>query len=284
MQTAVFGAGYIGTRVLQRLAPDRAVAYSRTEVTGFAGHVVDLDRDPVTLTDIPRRILYTVPPSQHSEGDPRLARLLQALQEPPERFVYVSTTGVYGDLGSGVASEALAPAPVTPRALRRLAAEQMLQSWCAQHESRCIILRVPGIYGPGRLGLERIRAAEPVIREDEANPGNRIHADDLASAAIAALERNIPAGIYNIGDGDHRSSTWFTMTVARLAGLTAPPTVSREEAFRTFTRSRLSFLAEARQLDTRKMREVLGFLPKHANAEDGIRASLAEDGLLAALD
>jgi nucleoside-diphosphate-sugar epimerase len=121
-----------------------------------------------------------------------------------------------------------------------------------------------------------------LIREEDANPGNRIHADDLAAAAIAALTRNIPAGVYNIGDSDHRSSTWFTLTVARLAGLNAPPLVSRDEAFRTFGRSRLSFLAESRTLDTTKMREVLKFTPRYANAENGIRASLAEDGLLRA--
>ena len=282
MHTAVVGAGYIGTRVLRLLGPGQAVAFSRSAVDEFPARLLDLDGDVGLLGDIPRRILYTVPPPFRSDGDPRLARLLAALPEPPERIVYLSTTGVYGDLGNRVASESMAPAPGSPRARRRLAAEDLLQSWCAQHESLCIILRVPGIYGPGRLGLDRIEAREPVIREEESNPGNRIHADDLASAAIAALSRNIPAGIYNVGDGDPRSSTWFRLTVARLAGLEAPPMVSREEAFQTFPASRLSFLKESRRLDTRKMREVLGFQPQYADAEDGIRASLADDGRLPA--
>lgn len=280
MTTAVFGAGYIGTRVLALLGPEESIAVGRTSTRDFPFRRLDLDTGAMTVTDVARKILYTVPPSPASDGDPRLARLLAALNEAPERFVYLSTTGVYGDLGAAVASEASTPAAVTPRARRRLAAEEMLQSWCAQHASQCIILRIPGIYGPGRLGLERIRARVPVIREEEAHPGNRIHADDLAAATFAALMRNIPAGIYNVGDGDHRSSTWFTLTVARLAGLEAPPAVSRDNAMRTFPESRLSFLTESRTLDTRKMREVLAFEPRYANAEDGIRASLAEDGLL----
>ena len=279
-QTAVIGAGYTGTRVLRLLGAASGVAFSRSELPGFVSHRLDLDQDPAILAAMPRRVLYTVPPPQDSSGDARLARFLGALTEPPERIVYLSTTGVYGDLRASVASETTRPAPLTPRARRRLAAEEMLQSWCASHETLCIILRVPGIYGPGRLGIERIMAREPYIREEDANPGNRIHADDLAGASIAALSRNIPAGIYNVGDGDSRSSTWFGLTVARLAGLPPPPLVSRAEAERTFGTRRMSFLAESRTLDTQKMRQVMGFRPEYENAEDGIRASLAEDGLL----
>jgi nucleoside-diphosphate-sugar epimerase len=257
-----------------------SVAFSRSQVQGFASHRLDLDSDSAVLACIPRQILYTVPPPKDTSGDSRLARLLDVLVDPPERIVYLSTTGVYGDLGASSARESSPPAPLTPRARRRLAAEEMLQSWCELHETLCIILRVPGIYGPGRLGIERIAAREPYIREEDANPGNRIHADDLAGVSIAALTRNIPAGIYNTGDGDSRSSTWFALTVARLAGLPAPPLVSRAEAERTFGTKRLSFLKESRTLDTQKMRQVIGFRPKYGNAEDGIRASLAEDGLL----
>jgi nucleoside-diphosphate-sugar epimerase len=280
MQTAVIGAGYIGTRVLNLLGADSGVAFSRAETPGFTSHRLDLDKDATVLARMPRRILYTVPPSQGSTGDARLARLLDALEDPPERIVYLSTSGVYGNLAAASATETSPPAPLTPRARRRLAAEELLQSWCSLHETLCIILRVPGIYGPGRLGLERIIAREPYIRMKDANPGNRIHADDLAGAAIVALTCNIPAGIYNTGDGDSRSGTWFALTVASFAGLPAPPLVTRAEAERTFGAKRLSFLSESRTLDTRKMRQVMGFNPEYANAEDGIRASLAEDGLL----
>jgi nucleoside-diphosphate-sugar epimerase len=221
-----------------------------------------------------------VPPAGDSPGDPRLVRLLAALPEPPERIVYMSTSGVYGDCDGRTINESSLPAPATARAKRRFAAEEMLQAWCAQHESRCIIFRTPGIYGPGRLGIERISAGLAYIRDEDASPGNRIHADDLAAAAIAALTRNIPAGIYNVGDGDNRSGTWFALTVASLLGLPSPPLVSKAEALQSFSATRLSFLAESRVLDTLKMRDVLGFAPHYADAEDGIRASLAADGLL----
>lgn len=229
---------------------------------------------------MPPGILYTVPPSAASDGEPRLARLLTVLNPVPERIVYISTSGVYGDCGGELVSESRQPAPHTPRAKLRFAAEKLLQDWCSKSGSICIILRVPAIYGPRRLGVDRIIAGEPQIFEFESNPGNRIHVDDLSAAAIAALGRSIPRGIYNVCDGDFRSPTWFAQTVARLAGLAAPPLISRTAALATLPSSRLSFLQESRRLDTRKMHEVLGVQARYANAEDGIRESLREDGLL----
>jgi nucleoside-diphosphate-sugar epimerase len=279
MQTAVIGAGYIGSRVVERLADGETLAYGRSPAPGRTA--LDLDSDRLSIPPgASRRILYTVPPAAADTGDPRLARLLAALNPAPERFVYLSTSGVYGDCGGALVGETRDPSPGTDRAIRRHAAEQLLQSWCSKSAVRCIIFRVPGIYGPGRLGIDKIRAGAAFLRESEANPGNRIHADDLASAILIALERNIPAGTYNIADGDCRSNTWFATTVARLAGLSAPRLISRDEAQQTLPATRMSFLGESRRLDTRKMHQVLGFDPTFANAEDGIRASLRQDGLL----
>ncbi len=115
----------------------------------------------------------------------------------------------------------------------------------------------------------------PVLREEDATPGNRIHVDDLAACCVAALAPAIPAGLYNVGDNDHRSSTWFTGEVARQAGLPPPREISRAQAEREFSVQRMSFLRESRVVDTAKMRDVLGVTPRYANPEDGIRASLA---------
>ncbi|MDH4047976.1 MAG: NAD-dependent epimerase/dehydratase family protein [Gammaproteobacteria bacterium] len=280
MQIAVIGAGYVGGRVLEGLGPGKAVAYGRSPSSGHAVQSLDLDHGPCAIASMPEKIFYTVPPDPQAGSDPRLAALLATLDPAPERFVYLSTSGVYGDCKGELVRESRQPAPVTPRAIRRHAAEKMLQDWCSKFATRCIIFRVPGIYGPGRLGVERIAAGEAYIREKDANPGNRIHADDLAAASIAALERNIPEGIYNVCDGDYRSATWFALTVAKLAGLSPPPLISRSEALASMSQLRLSFLAESRRLDTQKMREVLRFEPRYTNAEDGIRASLLADDLL----
>ena len=219
-------------------------------------------------------MLYTVPPSAESPNDARLERLLAVLTPSPQRFTYISTTGVYGDHRGAVVNEETPVNPGSAHAAKRVAAERALVDWAARSGCAVVILRVPGIYGPGRLGVDRIRARQPVIRNEDAGPGNRIHVDDLVACCMAALDENTPAGIYNVGDGDHRTSTWFSNEVARQAGLASPPAISMEQAEKEFSPMRLSFLRDQRRVDTRKMREILGVTIRYPNPEQGIAASL----------
>lgn len=274
MITLFVGAGYTGARVLARLP--EAVALGRSRA---GDERLDLDRDERLGIALPAEyaVIYSVPPASDQPGDPRLARFLGLLPHPPARIVYLSTTGVYGDRRGERVDEGSEPHPESARAERRLAAERLLAEWCTENGTTAVVLRVPGIYGPGRLGTERVREAMPVIRDEEANPGNRIHVDDLASCCIAALSPGVPDGIYNVGDGDHRTGTWFTNEVARQAGLPLPPAITLAEAEQTFSPMRLSFLRESRVVDTTKMREVLGVTPKYTDPADGIAASLAEE-------
>lgn len=253
-KTFVVGVGYTGSRLLQELTD--GVGVSRDDQPDFASRY---------------NVVYTVPPAGEY-----LDKILTAMDPAPKRFVYISTTGVYGDLGGGLATETAALAPETDRAKRRVAAEETLHDWTLQKAVDLIVLRVPGIYGPERLGIERIKSAAPILTEDDANPGNRIHVDDLVRCCVAALSSAVPAGIYNVGDGDTRSSTWFANEVARQCGLDAPPTVAREQAEETFSPERLSFLKESRRIDLRKMRDVLGVTPKYRDAAAGIAASLSQ--------
>ena len=207
-------------------------------------------------------MLYTVPPRQDDPGDPRLDAFLGAISCAPARVVYLSTSGVYGNQNGGLTSESTPPNPQTDRAHRRLAAETMLTRWCDDQGVSLVIFRVPGIYGPGRLGLDRLRAGEPVLDEASAPPGNRIHVDDLATACIAALNVDAAPGVYNLGDGDHRSSGAFAAAVAREAGLPPPDRLSLGDARRTWSAKRLSFVMESRRLDTQRMRDVLGVQPR----------------------
>lgn len=270
-QTLVIGVGYLGQRFLDRQTGSRATGLSRS--TGF-----DLDKDDSLPAALPAdyAVLYTVPPRQDRANDVRLERFLDKLDPLPARCVYISTTGVYGDCAGELVDEGRPTSPKSGRAALRVAAEVYLQSWCRQQAVECLILRVPGIYGPGRLGVERVRSAAANIREQEANPGNRIHVDDLVSCCEAALSSDAPAGIYNVGDGDHRSATWFARELARQCGLGPPPEISRAAAEQAFSAARLSFLGESRRIDTQKMHDVLGVEPRYQDAADGIAASLAE--------
>jgi len=274
--TLVTGTGYTGRRVLERLPAESVTGLSRSTLdTDRPLEIFDLDSATALPIELPPMyaVIYTVPP----KGDPpdgRLRLFLSMLTPAPARFIYISTTGVYGDCSGKTVTEETPTNPSSDRAERRVAAEALLAEWTDENDCDLVILRAPGIYGPGRLGIERIRAQMPVLSEDSANPGNRIHVDDLASCCVAALAPGAPACIYNVGDNDHRSSTWFTGEVARQLGLPAPPEISRERAEQEFSPQRLSFLTESRRVDTSKMREVLGVIPRYANPEDGIRASM----------
>jgi nucleoside-diphosphate-sugar epimerase len=268
--TLVVGVGYLGRRFLEH----EKTAFGLTR----GDH--DLDQDGPLPVELPESytVLYTVPPSQESLSDVRLQRLLNVLDPAPTRFVYISTTGVYGDRGGATVSEETPTSPGSDRAARRVAAEDALNFWAAEKDCDAVVLRVPGIYGPGRLGIERLREGSPLIEESDAGPGNRIHVDDLLACCVAALQGGVPAGVYNVGDGDHRTSTWFANEVARQCKLPAPPTVSMEVAQREFSPMRMSFLGESRRVDTQKMRDVLGVTLKYANPEAGITASIQEEG------
>ncbi|MDJ0812835.1 MAG: NAD-dependent epimerase/dehydratase family protein [Woeseiaceae bacterium] len=265
--TFVIGVGYLGKRFC---------ATADDNVRGLTRADYDLDAGGALPIDLPTdyKVLYTVPPARESSEDVRLTGLLELLDPVPRRFVYISTTGVYGDHRGAEVDEQTPVNPGSPSAALRVAAETALAAWAEGTGCDAVILRVPGIYGPGRLGIERIREQSPIVREEDVGPGNRIHVDDLATCCAAALDDSTPAGIYNVGDGDHRTSAAFTKEVARQLDLPPPPEISMAEAEQQFSPMRLSFLRDQRRVSTAKMASVLGVTPKYPDASYGIAASL----------
>jgi nucleoside-diphosphate-sugar epimerase len=282
-ERVIIGCGYTGERLARRLG-GQPLAFTgsdagarRLRAAGVEARVWNLDQPALAPVDVTGAVVYYLaPPPDAGAGDPRLARCLEALRGRPRKFVYVSTTAVYGDAGGGTVTEDTPPAPTTERGARRLAAEQAVQAWCARLGAPWVILRVPGIYGPGRLPLDRIRRGDPSIAEAEAGPGNRIHVDDLVSVLRAAGDSLLAVNrIYNVGDGEHASSTVYFRTVARLAGLPEPPELPREQVRTQVSPAMWSFLADSRRVDTTRMREELRVALRYPDVESGVRASLA---------
>src|SRR5262249_22964756 len=150
----------------------------------------------------------------------------------PRRFVYLSTSGVYGDCAGERVDETRAPRPQTDRALRRLDAERAVSDWGAREGVEIVILRVPGIYAQDRLPLERLARGTSVLRDEDDVYTNHIHADDLAAVLVAALESPRASGVYNASDDRAiKMGDWFDMLADR-SGLARPPRVSRADALR----------------------------------------------------
>jgi nucleoside-diphosphate-sugar epimerase len=284
----IAGCGYVGRRLAGRLRHDcRVVALVRSNgsAAGLLGDgletiVVDLDAGPAppALSQAAQgaAIAYLAPPPDTGTTDPRLARFLAALGDArPDVFLYMSTTGVYGDTGGSTVDESSPVAPSNDRSRRRVGAEAAVRAWCDERGVRRVVLRVPGIYGPDRLPLERLARREPALRPEDSGPANRIHVDDLVAACIAAIERPVE-GVFNVGDGDHSSTTVFLQATARLAGLPPPDLVSLADAPGRISPGMLAYLVESRRVDTRRMREELRVTPRYDTVAAGVAASLEE--------
>ncbi len=280
----IVGCGYSGLRLARlHLARGDAVRGTATrpqslgdiEAAGATADVLDLDREIPPLEAAERIIHYLAPPAPDGDRDLRLERFLGALAGTPRRVIYMSTTGVYGDHAGGWVDERTPPEPRTPRAHRRLAAETALQAWCLPRGVSWCILRVAGIYGPGRLPLDRLRRGEPAIEPEEAMPTNRIHVADLAAVCFAAaLSARASGRIYNVTDGTDDSQTAYLQRVARLSGLPPPPLESRAAVRLASSPGARSFLEESRRVANRRMLEELEVTLAYRDLDAGIRASL----------
>lgn len=280
----VVGCGYTGARLAraERDAGRESVgvvasadSLARLDALGIDGARWDLDGEegaPALAWDT--TVVYLVPPPRQGDTDPRLARFLDRLPAPPRRLVYASTTGVYGNRDGARVDERTPPRPQTDRARRRVAAERLLHEWCAAREVPWVVLRVPGIYGPGRLQQNTVEAGRAMLHPDEAGPGNRIHVDDLVRCLQAAASTTHTNRVYNVGDGNPMSNTEFVTLVARHLGRPAPPRAGRAEVEAAASPMARSFLRESREVDVTDMQQVLGVTPRYGDPAEGIAASL----------
>lgn len=235
---------------------------------------LDLDR-PESLASLEPAdaVLHSAPPPQVGEEDSRTANLLASLEKRrilPTRFVYISTSGVYGDCGGALVDETHAVNPQSARAKRRADAEEQLALWCMRLGIALVILRAPGIYAANRLPLERLRAGTPVLHARDDVYTNHIHADDLAAICARALDDEAPAGVYNASDDTQlMMGEWFDL-VADRAGLPRPPRIARSEAAGRIPAGMLSFMSESRRLDNRRLKRVLGVRLRYPTVSEGL--------------
>jgi nucleoside-diphosphate-sugar epimerase len=252
----------------------------RGRASGFGTIFGDLDR-PSSLAGLDARgtvVLYTVPPPGEGTTDPRIRAFLAALgPRLPNRLVYIGTTGVYGDCAGAWVTEERPVQPQTGRARRRWDAESALGVWSTLSGVPVTVLRVAGIYGPGRLPVDRLRKGLPVLTEAESPFSNRIHVDDLARACVAAARRSGPSEVFNVSDGRPGTMTGYFRAVADRLGLPRPPEVSKAEAPLALAPSLLSFLEESRRIDAGKMRRDL--LPDllYPDLDAGLASCLSEE-------
>jgi nucleoside-diphosphate-sugar epimerase len=285
----IIGCGDVGVRVarLVQTGGGKVCALARTaaaaeRLRGFGITAVPGDLDePASLVGLPiagKLLLYLAPPPGGGLHDTRMRNFCAAIGagQAPARVVYVSTSGVYGDCGGAWVTEATAVNPQTSRAQRRLDAETVLCGWARPLGVAVVILRVTGIYGPGRLPLARLQQGHPVLNEAESPPTNRIHADDLAAVCLAATAKGEDGEVFNVSDGQPGTMTQYFNAAADLLGLPRPPQVSMTEAQQVMTPLMLSYLTETRRMDNRRMLERLGVTLHFPDLESGLKNVVAQ--------
>ncbi len=253
----IFGLGYSAGVIA------RAVETRGWEVvsTGRDGTLPFDDESTVQLaladTDA---VLSSVPPAGDGT-DPVLERYGAGLEH--KWLGYLSSTGVYGDLGGAWVDET---APVGNG--RRTARAECDAAWLARGAR---VFRLPGIYGPGRSALDRVRQGKA---HRIALPGqvfSRIHVDDIAAGVLAGLTG--PAGAYNLADDEPCSQNAVIEEACRLLGRAPPPLLGLDEA--GLSPMARAFYAENRRVANGKAKRVLGWKPRFASYREGLRAILA---------
>jgi nucleoside-diphosphate-sugar epimerase len=285
----IVGCGDVGQRVAAQLppgvrvlaltsSPERLADLRARGITPLQGN---LDQ-PATLrrlSGMATRVLHLAPPPSDNlpdwRRDPRTLALLRALRlrSLPHAVVYGSTSGVYGDCAGEWVSEERAVNPGTPRAQRRVDAEQQLRFFGRASGTRVHALRIPGIYAPDRDGgtpRPRLLKGTAVLQAEDDVYTNHIHADDLARACIAALWRGLPQRITNVSDDTElKMGDYFDMA-ADLYGLPRPPRLSRSTAQQQLPLMLLSFMGESRRLENNRLQRELRVPLRYPTVREGL--------------
>ena len=280
----IVGCGDIGLRVARILQTSSCEVAGLTRSAKGAERLRRVKVEPVigdlddaeSLAELPtggKLVFYLAPPPGGGPVDRRMRNFCAAVggEKVPGKVVYMSTSGVYGDCGGARVTEETPVNPQTSRAQRRVDAETTLLEWGRANKVPVVILRVTGIYGPGRLPLARLQQGHPVLNEKESPPTNRIHADDLAAVCVAAAEKAADGEIFNVSDGQSGTMTGYFNAIADLLELPRPQQVSMAEANQVMNPMMLSYLKESRRMDNRKMIEQLGVVLQYPDLESGLK-------------
>ncbi|MES2050774.1 MAG: NAD-dependent epimerase/dehydratase family protein [Pseudomonadota bacterium] len=285
----IVGCGDVGLRVARQLPPRVRVM----ALTSSPARLPDLRAQGITplqgnldaaftlrrLAGLATRVIHLAPPPNDGAGardDPRTRALLRVLRLRglPQAVVYGSTSGVYGDCQGDEVSETRRVNPATPRAWRRVDAEDALRVFGRASGTPVHILRIPGIYAPDREGgtpRGRLLKGTPVLTAQDDVYTSHIHAGDLARACIAALWRGKPQRVSNASDDTRLKMGDYFDLAADIYGLPRPPRLGRDLAQQQLPISLLSFMGESRRLDNRRLKKELRLKLRYPTVNTGLR-------------
>lgn len=253
-QLFIFGLGYAASVIAREL---RLQGWT---VAGTGGGAIAFDDEAQVRAGLAAasHVLSSVPPAE--EQDPVLTRYGDALKHG--WLGYLSSTGVYGDTAGAWVDES-APTGGGRRSARIQADAEWLRRGAR-------VFRLPGIYGPGRSALDRVREGKAHRIDLPGQVFSRVHVEDIASGVIAALDA--APGAYNLGDDLPCSQNTVIEAACRLAGVPEPPLLSLEEA--GLSPAARAFYAENRRVANGRAKRILGWRPRYPTFREGLRSLL----------
>jgi len=277
MKVLVLGCGYTGKRLAERLrAENISVHVTNRKGTVSASQLIAFPFVH-TVNEVPKlplvsayagvtHVVSTIPPDAQGH-DPVVLHLLSTLETLSlQWFGYLSTTGVYGDSQGEWVDETSPVRAQSVRSQNRVNAEtQFLQSALPTH-----IFRLPGIYGPGRSILDRLRmgTARHILK-----PGHvfsRIHVDDIVQTLWQSMQQPQPGSIYNIADDLPAEPRALILAGAELLGITPPAAIPYESA--QMSPMAQSFWQECRRVSNLKIKTDLGIHLLYPSYREGLRS------------
>lgn len=280
MRLFALGLGYSARRLIARaggveaagtLRSSDAVAELRAE--GVEAYLFDGPRRDPGLTRALARaeaIIVSTPPGPG--GDPALAAFAREIAAAPElkRILYLSTVGVYGDWDGAWVDERSETKSTSPRGRRRIEAEAQWQALGAERAVPVDILRLAGIYGPGRNALVKLRAGDARRIVKPGQVFNRIHVEDIAGVALTLLKAGGAGGVWNVADREPAPPQDVIAFASGLMGLALPP----EEPFEGAALSEMarSFYEDNRRVSIDKLERELGYLLQYPSYREGLTA------------
>ncbi len=282
MSVVIFGMGFSGRAAAAELRAGGIETIDGTSRTpegaaqlsalGFAGHVFDGTAPSETLRPALRdagAAIFSIAPDE--AGDPSLRHHAADLDAAPrlDWLCYYSTIGVYGDRGGDWVDETGATDTTSARAQRRIGAENAFRDYARSRGIPLSILRLGGIYGPGRSTFDKLRqgTARRVIKPGQVF--NRIHVADIARITALAAARRLD-GIFNLTDDEPAPPQDLVAFAADLMGETPPPEIPFEAA--GLNPMQRAFYADNKRVSNGAIKRALGIEMLFPNWRDGLRA------------
>jgi hypothetical protein len=277
-----FGLGYCANVLSRRLAAE-GWAISGTATTaekgdvlkrnGYEAFVFDGREHDPAIADALRKsthILLSIPPG--ADGDPALRVYGADITASPSIgwIGYFSSVSVYGDSKGEWVDERTPPQPVTERGMRRLGAENAWIDLGQTHGKAVVVLRLPGIYGPGRSAIDQLRAGKARRIFKPGQVTNRAHVDDIATAVEAALGISNGIHVFNVTDDLPAPPQDVIEYGAELLGVPCPPATDPTDA--SLSPMARSFYAESKKVSNARMKNELGVKLAYPTYLEGLKA------------